>query len=539
MADLAISKEQPNTAIGTVRPHSEPLWARLMMPSVADLLFLVLFCTLVFTSWSNGMLGDAGTGWHIRNGDHMLATHVVPRVDYFSYTAAGKPWFAWEWLYDLAAAAIHSVAGLNGIVVFTAIVIALVFALLFRIAFLWTNNVFVSLALTLLSAACSSIHFLVRPHVLTWLFTLLWLATLRAVQDGRTKAAYWLPLLMVLWVNLHGGFIIALMLACIFVAANLWTYVTVSCPTKRAKARSLAGRFCGVTLVSALVTLVNPYGFKLWTHVFQFLTNQFMMNSIMEFQSPNFHWLQVKLFAALLLLSLAVVALQSGKVRALDLLLVVFAAYSGLYAARNVPISAIILTLTVAPVASKSLSELQEQKKLSLAVRRYSANLDSLTSRMSSVEQRLVCHLLPAAVVLLAVFAALHGGRLGPTQVMNAHFDDRHMPVSAVDYLAKHGIHSHIFCPDDWGGYLIYHLYPDVGVFMDDRYDFYGEAFLRDYMQVARARPNWQTVLKRNNVNWILITPDSPIASVLALSPEWTPLYADNTARIFGRVGAN
>jgi hypothetical protein len=538
MAELAASKEQSDVAIGKVQPHSDPLWARLTMPSVADLVFLVIFCTLVFTAWSNRMLGDAGTGWHIRNGEHILATHAVPHADYFSYTAAGRPWFAWEWLYDVVIAAIHSVAGLNGTVVFTALIVALVFALLFRVAFAWSHNLFVSVALTFLSAACSSIHFLARPHVLTWLFTLLWIVALRSIQGGRSKAAYWLPIMMIVWVNLHGGFIIGLMLTCIFVVANVWTYATASCPTRRANARSLAAGFGGATVVSALVTLVNPYGFKLWTHLYEYLGSRFLMDNIAEFQAPNFHWLQMKFFAALLLLSLVALALQAGKVRAVDLLLVVFAAYAGLYAARNVPISAIILTLTIAPMAAKTLSDLREQKGLSLAARRFSTSLDSFTSRMNSVEQRLVGHVLPVAAVLIAVFASLHGGRIGSAQAISAHFDDRHMPVAAVDYLAAHGIRSHVFCPDDWGGYLVYRMYPSVGVFMDDRHDFYGESFLREYLQVANAGPNWRAVLNRHSVNWVLIPADSPLASVLDLSPEWTPLYSDNSARVFGRVVA-
>ncbi len=539
MAELATSKEEHekrDESVRDARVPSDPLWARLAMPSVADLVFLIIFCTLVFTAWSNRLLGDAGTGWHIRNGDHILATHAVPHADYFSYTATGKPWFAWEWLYDVTIAAIHAVAGLNGTVVFTALIIALTFALLFRIALAWSHNLLVSLTLTFLAAACSSIHFLARPHVLTWLFTLLWIVVLRAIQDGRTKAVYWLPVIMLAWVNVHGGFILGLMLACIFVVANVWTYATVSCPKKRANAGMLAAGFSGATAVSALVTLANPYGYGMWTHIFQFLGNRFMMSNIVEFQSPNFHWLQIKFFAALLLLSLVTLALQAGKVRALDLLMVSFAAYAGLYAARNVPISAILLTLTISPMAARTLSELQERKGLSLATRRFSTSLESFTLRMSSVERRLAGHLLPIAAILAASFAAPHGGRLGSAQAINAHFDDQRMPIAAMEYLAANGIRSHVFCPDDWGGYFIYRMHPDGKVFMDDRHDFYGEPFLHEYMQVARAGPNWARVLNQYSVNWVLIPLDSPLASVLELSPEWTPVYADRNTRIFARA---
>ncbi len=71
------------------------------MPSAADLIFIAILCTLTFTAMSVRLLGDAGIGWHIRTGQQILATHAVPRVDSFSSTMSGKPWFAWEWLYDM------------------------------------------------------------------------------------------------------------------------------------------------------------------------------------------------------------------------------------------------------------------------------------------------------------------------------------------------------------------------------------------------------------------------------------------------------
>jgi hypothetical protein len=110
----------------------QPAWVRWLLPSIADVLFLVLLGLFMFSPLSTVLLSDADTGWHIRNGEFILATRSVPYTDLFSYTRAGQPWYAWEWLYDAAIAAIHHVAGLNGVVLFTATVIAATFALLFH-----------------------------------------------------------------------------------------------------------------------------------------------------------------------------------------------------------------------------------------------------------------------------------------------------------------------------------------------------------------------------------------------------------------------
>ena len=76
-------------------------WVLLLIPSVGDLIFIVLLAVLTLTPLSVRLLGDAGIGWHIRAGQEILATHAIPRVDSFSSSMSGKPWFAWEWLYDL------------------------------------------------------------------------------------------------------------------------------------------------------------------------------------------------------------------------------------------------------------------------------------------------------------------------------------------------------------------------------------------------------------------------------------------------------
>src|SRR5580658_6797652 len=116
-------------AIGstTSAADSPPAWVRWVIPSAGDLVFAALLGLLAFTALSVRLLGDAGIGWHIRTGQMIVATHAIPRVDPFAATMSGHPWFAWEWLYDLLVGWLESVAGLNGVVLFTALVIALVF----------------------------------------------------------------------------------------------------------------------------------------------------------------------------------------------------------------------------------------------------------------------------------------------------------------------------------------------------------------------------------------------------------------------------
>ena len=106
-----------------------PAWFRFLAPSTTDLIFIILLVAMSGGVLAPRLLGDASIGWHIRNGEQMLRTHAITRTDSFSVTMGGQTWYAWEWLYDVVIAGIHHWLGLNGVVFFTAVIIALTFAL--------------------------------------------------------------------------------------------------------------------------------------------------------------------------------------------------------------------------------------------------------------------------------------------------------------------------------------------------------------------------------------------------------------------------
>ena len=168
-----------------------PAWFRFAIPSVADLIFIVLLFSMTGGALATRLLGDASIGWHIRNGELMLQSHTITRTDPFSVTMAGQPWYAWEWLYDLAIAGIHHYSGLNGVVFLTALIIAGTFALSLRICLRRRADLLITIALLALSLGASMIHLFARPHILSWLFTVIWFEILDSSQasEHRSRAA--------------------------------------------------------------------------------------------------------------------------------------------------------------------------------------------------------------------------------------------------------------------------------------------------------------------------------------------------------------
>jgi hypothetical protein len=497
------------------------------MPSVADLIFLALLGVLVFTPLSVKLLGDAGIGWHIRNGQQILAMHEIPRFDSFSFRV-WQPWFAWEWLYDIVVGQLESWCGLNGVVWLTAVVIAAVFAGTFRLAVARGTNLLVALGLTLLAMSASMIHFLARPHVLSWLLALAWFWILDSTEINgphrqRSRWLWALPLSMLLWVNLHGGFLLGFVLLGIYWLGSFWTWITTrEARLEDALQKISSGRrvreLTGVGLLSIAASFVNPYGWKLHGHIYGYLTNRFLMDHIDEFQSPNFHGIAQRCFLALLLIAIAVLAVRGSKLRLSGILLVLFAVYAGLYASRNIPVSSILLVLIVGPLLASLKSW-------------------SFVDRMSAIDSQLSGHLWPIFATAAVLLIAANGGRAGSAILMNAHFDSQRMPVEAVKFIERSGIKAPLLSPDYWGGYLIYRLYPPSRVVIDDRHDFYGEQFLRLYLKMIHAEPDWDEFFKWHQVAYLLLPRNAALATVIGQTPGWKSIYSDDVAIVFVREG--
>jgi hypothetical protein len=517
------------SSLAEKREVAAPAWARWVMPSTTDLTFLALLFALTFTSLSLRLLGDAGIGWHIRTGQQILLTHSIPRVDPFSSSMQSKPWFAWEWLYDVVAGQLDSTAGLNGVVWLTAVVIGTVFAWTFQLLIARGTNLLIALVLLLLAVSASMIHFLARPHVVNWLFTLAWFWILDATErdgcDGhsqrRSRWLWALPVLMVVWVNVHGGFLLGFGLLGIYWLGAMWALLTtnqnrIEESLEKIAAGKRAWSLIWVGVVSALASLLNPYGWKLHAHVYEYLSNRFLMDHIEEFQSPNFHGVAQKCFLLLLLITLGVLATRIRELRLSQLLTVLLAVYTGLYASRSIPVSSILLVIIVGPLLPGLSAD--------------------FFRRMTSIESGLRGHVWPVAAVVATFFIAAHGGRVGSSQLMDAHFDPVRMPVGAVDFLDQRGINVPIMTPDYWGGYIIYRLYPRAQVVVDDRHDFYGADFFKLYLRMIHVEYGWEEFLRRYKPQYVLLPRESSLANMLMKTAGWKVIHLDEVSITFARM---
>jgi len=289
-------------------------------------------------------------------------------------------------------------------------------------------------------------------------------------------------------------------------------------------------------LASALATIINPYDLRLHEHIYRYLSDPYLMNRIAEFRSPDFHGWGQRCFVMILVLMLIAVAGSRGKMRLSHWLVVFLTAWAGLYAARNLPLSAMLLTLIAGPRLWESVTALAERPGASGLVRRGAAWLSGFAARAAMQESYLRGHLWPALGVIAALAICLNGGRLGSHRLIHKEFDADHFPAGAVEYLLQERSTEPIFGPDQWGGYLIYRLYPQRLVQIDDRHDLYGSDRFREYLILMQGEPGWKDVLEKWRIRTLVLSADSTLANLLAQLPrEWQKVYEDKSAVVVER----
>jgi hypothetical protein len=505
---------------------SAPSRAGILFPSMVDFFFGALLLWLFVGGGGKSLLGDGDTGWHIRTGDYILEHRAVPRKDIFTFTKPDEPWFAWEWLTDVIFAKLHQTWGLKGIVLLAGVLLCGMATILFC-HMMWSGgNVFFALAASLLANGASTVHFLARPHVFTFLLLALSLWIL-ARDRRRPDGAIWLlaPLTAV-WVNLHGGFL-AVIVCLGLTAAGYglqWLF------SRSAENLFFLRRYSILAALCSLATLVNPYGYRLHLHILEYLRSSFVMDAVQEFQSPTFRGENMLQFEFLLFAGLAAAGVLLTKKRFVEALLILFWAQASLTSVRHVPIFVIV----AAPILVVLLTEFWTSWTIHKSRNSITGILRDLGAEFSSKSLR-VSIWVPVIVFAMGISMTRAKGDTWPEDFPKVKF-----PVALVNQYTERlapmsGQIPRTFTSDQWGDYLTYRLYPRIRVFVDGRSDLFGPALGREYVHVAGGNYEWESLLDRYRIDMALVPIDWPLAELLKRSPRWRLVKDDGLGILFER----
>ena len=464
-----------------------------------------LLVTGVFVT-RRGFEVDPDLWWHIKIGQDILTTHHWPTSDSFSFTAAGEPWMATEWVGDILFAAVERVAGLRGLEALLIILGAAVVVALYAFATLRSGNSkagFVTSAALLLLAVT---NFNLRPQMLGYLFLVLTLIALERFRQGKTGALWFLPLLFLFWVNTHASWEIGLGAIFVHWMSGLKEIHCGGIETRCWKPADRL-RLALTFLLCVAVLPITPYGTRLAAFPFQFISSlPNNLSDIVEWQPMPFNQPVGKLFLVMVLgcfaMQIATRLTWRLEEAALFFFATAMACLHGRFMLIFVPFSAPLFAIALARWLPK-----------------YNREKDPY---------------LLNAVLMFFMLAAMW--RYFPSQAALEESVASNFPVGAVQYLDQHPIQGPMFNAYNFGGYLIWAAAPQHKVFIDGR----GELFepsgvLADYMHITLLRPGALSVLSSYGVQACLLNQGDALANVLAMLPNWERVYSDRTSVVFSR----
>lgn len=484
-----------------------------VVPSIGGMVFVSILLVLVLGA-GNGLLYDGDTGYHIRTGEEILKNWRVPDHDIFSAHLPPLKWTAHEWLSEVIFAAVFKYSGLTGIVIFFAFLLAATHWLLYYILTQRSTNLALVMIITCLATATSSSHWLARPHAFSLLFTIVWYHLLDRFQyDNRATLGY-LPLLMIFWVNLHGGYFLGIVLLCLYFGGNLLSSF-FNPPQASKEYWTKTKTLLPYLILTVMVCGINPLGFEILVFPVKFMSDRFLMDRVIEFLSPNFH--EALPFKYMLLVTLGTLALSRVPLNLIECGLLVLLSHMALYSARYMSLFAIIVAPLLLKCGDSVLANLPAQ------VVRF---LQTRNRNLTEINKNVRGYVWPVCATLVVIGLGL-GGRLKFT------FDEKRFPVAAVKFLIREPITGNMFNNDEFGDYIIFSAWPRYKVFMDGRSDMYGEKLGGAYFQVANVQPGWKEVLAQNKISWVIFDTNSSLTAALNGDPDWRPIYTDKVATIF------
>jgi hypothetical protein len=442
--------------------------------------FCLMFALALFLP---ALLNDGDTLWQIRTDDWILDHRAIPAVDPFSFTAGNRHWFAHEWLAETIMALAYRAGGMSGIMVLAAAAIGLTSAVLLHHLrrFLPGRYAIAALAIALSNGAPSM---LARPHLLAWPCLALWCGGLAAARANRTAPSFWLLPVMLVWINLHGSFMLGLLLPGAFMIEALFD--------PGVDRLRVFWAWAGFIVAAWAVALINPEflpGVLFPIH----LLGMKSLAWIGEWEPTDFSRYQ-----PLELIILGGLALGfSGKVTLppIRLLLLLGLIHAALTHQRNEQLLGIVGALILA-------------EPLGASLRRGRA--DPLEWRWAPAGAALIAVVALAARIVLPLPPARTGAAFAA--VLEA------VPPSVR---ARPVLNDYAL-----GGQLIFN---GVRPFVDGRADLYGDTFLTEYRRLLSPdRAELERVLAEYDIEWTIFPSGQPIVAAMDEVPGWRRLLEED-----------
>jgi hypothetical protein len=474
---------------------------------ILTLLFLLPACLL------RPGINETDFWWHLTTAKWIVEHGTLPSTDPFSAYGAGKSWVAYSWLFELLIYGLYQAFGLFGIILYQLLGTLAISVAVYGFVAKREPRFVVAVGLAALAIIAIIRNFSPRPWLFTILFFTITLDVVLRLREGSGNKAVWgLPLLYVLWANLHIQFVYGLILlglACL--APILDRLIGEHYPEGDARrlGSSAWWRTIGLTVACALSTLVNPHHIQLYRIIVELGGQTGMWQYTQEFQSLSFRsfedWVLLGLtFAGAMTLG------KQGRRSSFEYLLFIVAIFLSFRAMRDAWFIVLTALAVLVPAVRTRAFGLQSQFVLTRA-------------RLAMISGLAIgCMTL---ILIVRDFSAEHI-RLET---------GKNFPMSAAEFVKENKYPGPLYNHFDWGGYLIWRL-PHLQVSMDGRANVHGDQRIWKSLATWNGGRDWASDPELSAARLVIASRDMALASLLHLDKRFTEVYRDETAVVFVRA---
>jgi hypothetical protein len=454
---------------------------------------IAIFLTLLIAAIQP--VTDPDFWWHLPTGNWILSHHAVPRHDLYTFTVTDHRWITHEWLSEVILALLYAAGRLPLVSLVLGAVTAAGFLLVYLAIDRRVNFVIAGLTLALGVAAANPIWG-PRIQMITFALSALTYLWVKRFSEGSSRALYFLPAVMLVWVNLHGGFVLGYAILGLALLVEGVRYLL-----RRPGAMALRRlRAMAVVLAASIaVAILNPNGWDIYLYPFQTGGSPEQQRLIVEWFSPNFQMSQIWAFEAMIFLIIGGLAL-SRRTEPRQFLLLLVGLGLTLHSVRNLSFFMLVAVPALADYAQ------QARERLSF---RWPRRVPKTTAVTFAANLAMIIGIV--AIVALASLPSL-------LQRVDGKLVARDFPIKAANFLVQHPAPGHMLNVYGWGGYLIFRLYghtppQPVFIFGDAALD--GDQLLRDYDHLQSLGQDQALLLDRYQINWVIFHSDDPIITEL------------------------
>lgn len=460
--------------------------------------------------------------WHLKSGQIILQSGSIPTTDLFSYTAAGKAYILQNWLAEVLLYLVYRAGGPALVIFFNTLLLVAALVPIYALCLRGASNRRAAVMAACLAAVPLAFQGNIRPQAFSFVMFAWFYFVLVEHQKRRRNLLWLLPVLMTAWVNLHGGFVLGLVLLLLFLVLGWAERIT---KTEGALTRPELAWFTFAFLLTAGATLLNPQIGGIYRYVATVASDPVSLKYVLEWQPPQANkFPDILRFFGPLFLGLFILARSKPRPGVREVFLFLGFAVFGFTARRN----AAWFALVAAPVIASHL---------------HFGNHQSLGSVRQGLSRHL--NLLFAGLLVVATLAGLPWfENLRRTQDQDLRLLDPRLPVRAADFISEHRIEGRIFHPQHYGDYMIWRLWPRQLTFLDGRVHLFPMQVADDYFAIQRGAAGWEQTAEKYQIRHLLLdrtdTDEKDLVGAAAGSARWRVLYQDSRSVLFTRtVDAN